>query len=31
MDLDLTWAADYSTGWASAAPNARITSVPFDY
>ena len=30
MDLNLTWAADYSAGWASAAPFAQIASVPLD-
>jgi hypothetical protein len=30
LDLDLTWAADYASGWASAAPFARLTSVPVD-
>lgn len=31
MDLGLTWAADYSSGWASAAPYARITGAPFTF
>jgi hypothetical protein len=31
MDLNLTWAADYSAGWASAAPFARITSAPLAF
>jgi hypothetical protein len=31
LTLDLTWAADYSTGWASAAPFARLAAVPFHY
>jgi len=28
MDLNLAWAADYTAGWASAAPTARITNLP---
>ena len=31
MTMSYTWAADYETGWASAAPNARIGDVPFHY
>ena len=31
LDLHLTWAADYSKGWASAAPYARIDDVPFAF
>jgi hypothetical protein len=30
LDLHLTWAADYASGWASAAPFARLASVPDD-
>lgn len=31
MDLYLNWAADYTTGWASAAPYAQIDGVPFGF
>jgi hypothetical protein len=31
MAIDYTWAADYSAGWSSAAPFARLAAVPFHY
>jgi hypothetical protein len=31
MPIYMTWAADYSGGWASGAPFARIAAVPFHY
>jgi hypothetical protein len=31
LAIDYTWAADYSTGWSSAAPFARIAAIPFLY